>query len=695
MRLVWPGCIAASLFCALLPDPSQAAPTRGITIVVPEGSGESAGAEKHDHVPAPAEESAAPGPVPGPDPAETPDPAPAVATSGAPSAITVIEPEPEIVETVAGGKVRMALVLGMSGYESVPELANTANDARLVSGTLRSIGFRVWRGIDLTHFETLDAIRSFVAASAEADLVTFYFAGHAVQVGGRNYLFPVDVVGDSFEALLDRAIDMSSVIGLMESNPATNIVILDACRDNPFGDDIAGFAAARDKAGIGLARMSARAGTLIAYAAAPEQVAFDGSGENSPFSSALARHMPTRGLPLELVLVRVRQDVLRETAGNQVPWSNSSLIRELTLVPDPEAAADEGTAVAGRSPDDDDADWSVPEELAAFLADTPELEVNGRKVALRTLGRSAELTLRDKLVQGLNHLEAGTRRMKVWLDGQSAFVFPRDYDSSHALIIAIDDYPPGSGFQKLGFMEDHARALAAQLKEMGFPEENVVELYGAKATHDGIADALDNYWGQRPPGRHDRLLIYYGGHGTHIARTTGSDTVPEVPDGLLIPYDFDPAKPYRTGLLLEEIDSRNLKRSAFHHTLLLIDACSSGLIMRQYQGQDPDEKPATLTPSERWLRIKSSLENPQTAVIVAGTGEERALWENGGVFTKTLIEGLSGAADINQDGIINYDELQFHLSDRVRFQTAQVGVQQSPASFEFGSGRFLFERKRF
>jgi uncharacterized caspase-like protein len=186
-------------------------------------------------------------------------------------------------------------------------------------------------------------------------------------------------------------------------------------------------------------------------------------------------------------------------------------------------------------------------------------------------------------------------------------------------------------------------------------------------------------------------LIYYGGHGSHIERATDIDATPTVLDGILIPYDYDPARPYHSAIRLEDLDNHNFRRSAAHHTMILIDSCSSGLILRQYAGNDAAEAPREMSASQRWHRIRADLENRHTSMIVAGTGDERALWENGGVFTQALLEGLNGWADINKDGIISYDELTAYLSEEVRVRTAAVGVLQSPADFAAGRGRFLFE----
>ncbi|MDP5220825.1 caspase family protein [Ruegeria sp. 2205SS24-7] len=583
---------------------------------------------------------------------------------------------------------RVALVFGNSDYETFPTLVNTAHDAELVAATFQEMGFAVWLGLDLTILEMHEITRDFVSRTGQADLIAFYYAGHGVQISGRNLIFGTDTRAADAAALEADAIDVDQIIKLLESNGANNIIFIDACRDDPIGGLVS---SELNVAGGGLAEMEARTGTMINYATAPGRLAYDGNGKHGPFAAAIAKHIPTPGLPIELAMVRVRRDVVVETGGQQVPWSHSSLLEEITLVPGP-----------GPYEIAPDADRDAPEtrqvdpDITAFLEEASELRVNGEPVLVR--GVTAEDRIEgtwEHLRNGLNYVEAGAKKMKVWLDDQSAYVFSRGYDESHAVLVAIDDYPDSTGFRKLGFMESHARALADQLTDMGFPKENIVELYGKDATRERILSELDRFWGIRKEGSDDRLLIYFGGHGTHLDLHSNSAIAPVVKDGILIPYDFDPDRPFRSSIVLELLRDKNFRRSTAHHTMILIDACSSGLILQQYAGDDALNAVEDLTVSQRWHRIRTDLENPHTSMIVAGTGDERALWENGGVFTQALLQGLGGRADLNVDGIISYDELTAHLSEQVRARTADAGVSQSPADFDTGSGRFFFEWNRF
>jgi uncharacterized caspase-like protein len=166
-----------------------------------------------------------------------------------------------------------------------------------------------------------------------------YYAGHGVQIDGRNYLVPVDVQLVAGRNITDGMIDMDTILAALDDQVRTNILILDTGRNNPMEPQVASAAPNRGiEAGSGLAAPTALsagatlgAGTLIAFATAPGQVALDGEGANSPFSAALSRHIGTPGLEVQQMLTRVRAEVVARTSGKQVPWSNSSLLGEVFL----------------------------------------------------------------------------------------------------------------------------------------------------------------------------------------------------------------------------------------------------------------------------------------------------------------------------------------------------------------------------
>jgi len=263
------------------------------------------------------------------------------AESAAPSAPAgAAPPPPAPVQAATATSRRVALVIGNGAYTHVRALPNPTNDARSIAKSLRDIGFVVSEGTDLDRTAMQATIRDFLRDAARAQVAVVYYAGHGVQVDGRNYLVPVDIQLQAGSGMTDTMMDMDTIMAGLDDQVRTNILILDACRNNPMAPKVASTGPARDiEAGSsGLAAPATLgagstlgAGTLIAFATAPGQVALDGEGANSPFSAALTRHIGTPGLEVQQMLTRVRAEVVAATKGKQVPWSNSSLLGEVYL----------------------------------------------------------------------------------------------------------------------------------------------------------------------------------------------------------------------------------------------------------------------------------------------------------------------------------------------------------------------------
>src|SRR5262245_3318881 len=231
---------------------------------------------------------------------------------------------------------RVALVIGNAAYTTIPALTNPANDAALMAAALGKVGFDVAAVPDADRDEMAAAIRAFgkrLRAAGPDAVGLFYYAGHGVQANGVNYLIPVDAPIGNEADLETAAVSAQWVLSQMDyAGNALNIVILDACRNNPFAG---GFRALER----GLARMDAPSGALVAYAAAPGQTAADGKGTNSPYTAALAEAIGTPGLDLEDVFKRVRVAVESATGRAQTPWEESSLKGDFYFVPPAGAAA--------------------------------------------------------------------------------------------------------------------------------------------------------------------------------------------------------------------------------------------------------------------------------------------------------------------------------------------------------------------
>ena len=222
---------------------------------------------------------------------------------------------------------RVALVIGNGSYAKATALPNPARDAAAVADMLQTLGFEVVQGTDLGRDGMIETLGRFARLGGGADVALFYYAGHGLQIAGRNYLVPVDADLRSELDAKARTVDIDAVLQDSMADAKVRIILLDACRDNPFAQQIAA-SAPRSRAvtvGAGLAEMRSGEGTLIAFATGPGQVASDGEGEHSPFARAILTHLPTPGLEIRLALTQVRAQVAEETRKQQLPWENTNL----------------------------------------------------------------------------------------------------------------------------------------------------------------------------------------------------------------------------------------------------------------------------------------------------------------------------------------------------------------------------------
>ncbi len=240
---------------------------------------------------------------------------------------------------------RVALVIGNGRYQHLDQLANPANDARAVAATLWDLGFEVIEVIDADLGQTLAAMTTFAGRLRPGMEALFYYAGHAVQWKGANFLLPVSARVRSNADLLNQAIDAGAVVRIMDRAGARlNIVILDSCRNNPFPGGVT-------EGSSGLAEMRGEsAEMLIGYATAPGTVASDGDGRHSPYTAALLKYLEQPGLEVGTLFRRVRAEVRQTTEGEQIPWVSSSLEGEFYFRPADQPAIQ--LAALGDSPTD-------------------------------------------------------------------------------------------------------------------------------------------------------------------------------------------------------------------------------------------------------------------------------------------------------------------------------------------------------
>lgn len=214
---------------------------------------------------------------------------------------------------------RTALVIGNTRYAQAP-LRNPVNDAKAIGGELQKLGFKVDLLLDAGRSQMTNSIQAFGSALAKTRGVgLFYYAGHGAQLAWRNYLIPVDAEIEKLEDMRDKTVELNSVLqGLIKAANPMNVIILDACRDNPFGNKVL----TEQK---GLSQFDAPPGSLLAYATSPGNTAADGEGNNGLYTENLLRELQIPAAKIEDVFKRVRLAVRRRSEGRQIPWESTSL----------------------------------------------------------------------------------------------------------------------------------------------------------------------------------------------------------------------------------------------------------------------------------------------------------------------------------------------------------------------------------
>ena len=267
----------------------------------------------------------------------------------------------------AHAQKRVALVIGNSAYQYTSRLDNPKNDATDMAAVLKQLGFQVIEGFDLDKTAFERKVRDFSTALGAADVGLFFYAGHGLQVAGQNYLVPIDAKAETADALDWEMVPLNLVQKTMERTERTNIIFLDACRNNPLARNLARAMGTRSAdIGRGLAQVESGTGTLISFSTQPGNVASDGAGRNSPFTGALVKRITTSNDDLSALLIDVRNDVIEATQNRQVPWENSSLRGRFYFNPAARPAPRQQVAVA-------EAPKAPPTQKTTAAATEPQL----------------------------------------------------------------------------------------------------------------------------------------------------------------------------------------------------------------------------------------------------------------------------------------------------------------------------------
>ena len=254
----------------------------------------------------------------------------------------LIQPQQQVAATDAGTasalpgpEQRVALVIGNSNYQNAPQLENPDHDAQSMAQFLNSAGFEVVEATDLTQNDMIKVVQDFsakVTAHGPNTVAMIYYAGHGVQLAGENYLVPIDAKVTSPSDLIDHSVRLVDVMATLESIPSRmRIVVLDACRNNPFPTV--------DDGGRGLAIVDAPNGSIVGYSTAPGTEALDGNNGHSPYTNAFLQLAREPNVPIEQLFKRVRLEVNHSTSGQQTPWESSSLTSDFTFFGDSAVAA--------------------------------------------------------------------------------------------------------------------------------------------------------------------------------------------------------------------------------------------------------------------------------------------------------------------------------------------------------------------
>lgn len=258
-----------------------------------------------------------------------------------------------VADRAAQEQKRVALVIGNAAYQGASALRNPVNDAKAMSNALNGLGFEVIEVTDATQKEMLRAVTAFGGKLNAETAALFFYAGHGLQVRGKNYIVPVDAQIETEAAVASESVGVDTVLEQLNVSKVS-IIILDACRNNPFERSF------RKMGGGGLAQMEAPKGSFIAYATAPGKTANDGNGKNGLFTQELLKQINEPGLDLEKVFKRVRASVAEKSGDAQMPWDSSSMTGEFYFKP--------GTQQASLAP------VPVPSQQPAHIKTKEEIE---------------------------------------------------------------------------------------------------------------------------------------------------------------------------------------------------------------------------------------------------------------------------------------------------------------------------------
>ncbi|GAB4525072.1 MAG: hypothetical protein Tsb0019_27150 [Roseibium sp.] len=355
----------------------------------------------------------------------------------------------------------MALVIGNANYGS-EVLPNARNDAESIAATLQVLDFDVSLALDVSRDRFLELLADFAqeSASREASVILVYYAGHGVQLAGKNYLIPIDANINNVDTLRQQSVHFDDLLEKIGNNSSFKLVFLDACQNNPFKDHL-------DSLEVGLAPPPDVSGFLIGYATQPGKVAYDGAGRNSPYATALMSHMHTPGQEVLSVLARVNRHVRKDTGGAQIPYAQFSVIPEFYFLPGTQAE----TSVENRL-------WT----LSAQQADPDLIKLYLNRFPEGHFVEEARSLLENQRLRPETRPEAITTAESSKLES-TIWSIALASQSRSMLEYYIEHFPEGANL-------DHARKLVSLMPAENSQDLTAAELCRQFATHPNDATAI-------------------------------------------------------------------------------------------------------------------------------------------------------------------------------------------------------------
>jgi uncharacterized caspase-like protein len=367
---------------------------------------------------------------------------------------------------------RVALVIGNSAYQHTSKLANPRNDAADMAAALKKHGFHVVEGLDLDKAAFDRKVRDFAGQLQNAAVGVFFYAGHGLQVAGQNYLVPTDAELTTAAALDFEMVRLDVVHRVMERQASTNVIFLDACRDNPLARNLARAMGTRSaEVGRGLAAVESGVGTLISFSTQPGNVALDGSGRNSPFAAALVKELGSTKDDLSSVLIAVRNDVMKQTQRKQVPWEHSALTGRFYFSP-AEPTAPPPPVSTSRLSEPAEA-WAQTKDNASI----PVLEAFIHRFGDTYYGDLAKVRLAD--LKQAEAMKAAAKKKadddalaRVESERQRVALLQQEEQKKHAAALVAAEAAKEAAKQKANALA-LARTLQTELRRVGCDPGNV------------------------------------------------------------------------------------------------------------------------------------------------------------------------------------------------------------------------------